>query len=69
MTSRELLEKTKESFLDSTCFAKAKIAGRSFFQAPLSQVTSSKFIGDVFVFVLFFLGSHPQHMEVPRLGI
>ena len=26
-------------------------------------------LGFYFYFVFFFLGPHPQHMEVPRLGV
>ena len=35
----------------------------------VSKVTSNAVIVQPFFFLFFFLGPHPWHMEVPRLGI
>ena len=43
--------------------------GRAIQDLPSSSSKKPKFLVLFFFFILFFLGPHPRHMLVPRLGV
>ena len=66
------VEQGKGTWLGSCCVTELDPAplGLSFFSREMGIKTSALWGCAVFLFLFFgFSGLHPQHMEVPRLGV